>query len=235
MEELGVYDLGEAGGTGPRPTSAPKIRQARKRPVPRPPRSAVPAAAGSLSLLLPGAGQMLLGEVRLALFFVSGMAFLAALIWAIFAGLDRLIPTLEFLGITRHAAAIALAIAFLAAGALHLGGVLQAHRRGCEEAEASVPHPLLAGFASLFVPGWGQMLCGHRFRSALFLGAAWALSAAWTAVSPAGQRILSLADLSLSAAARDGWGPIALVTVSAVVWVVSVYDAIAGARVARRR
>ncbi len=235
MEELDVYELGEAGEARPRPAFAPKIRRARPRPIPSRPRSAVPAAAGSLSLVLPGAGQMLLGEVRLGLFFVSGTAFLAALIWAIVAELDRLIPTLEFLGVTRHAAAIALASAFVAAGALHLGGVVQAHRRGCEVADASVSHPLLAGLASLLVPGWGQMLGGHRFRSALFLGATWALSAAWIAVSPPGQRILSLADLALPAAARDGWGPIALVTASAVLWVVAIYDAIAGARVARGR
>jgi hypothetical protein len=235
MEEPDIYELDEAGDGRPRPAFAPKIKRARPRPFPSRPRSAVPAAAGSLSLLLPGAGQMLLGEVRLGLFFVSGAAFLAALTWAIFTDLDRLIPTLEVLGVSRHAVAIALATAFVAAVALHLGGVVQAHRRGCEAADASASHPLLSGLASLLVPGWGQLLGGHRRKSALFLGATWALAAAWIAVSPPGQRILSLADLALPAAVRDGWGPIALVSVSAVLWVVAVHDAIAGARVARGR
>ena len=188
-----------------------------------------------MSLWLPGSGQLLLGEGRLGLFFFSATACLASLIWAIVASYDRLIPTLELLGAPRQAAAIALGIAFLGAGTLHLCCVVEAHRRGCDAAEASVPHPLLAGLASLMVPGWGQLLGGHRGRSALFLSCGWALAAAWITVSPPGQRLLSLSGLSLPAAVRDGWGPIALVTLSAVLWVVAVYDAIAGARVARGR
>ncbi len=232
MDEVDIYDLGNAGGTRPRLVLTPRFKRAHPRPAPNRPRSALPATAGSLSLFLPGSGQLLLGEIRLGVFFLSLVAFLVALTWAVVAGLDRLVPTLDLLGVPRQAVVAALAIAFLAGAALHLAGVVDAHQRACVAADATSAPPILAGLASLLVPGWGQLLRGRRRRSALFLGGAWTLGAAWIVVSPLGQRVLSSADVALPASLRDGWGPVALVTLSAVLWVVAVYDALTG--VARR-
>ncbi len=228
-----VYDLGEVGRSRPRPRLAPRIRSASPRPVRRTERTLGPAVAGSLSLFFPGAGQIVAGDPRLGLGLATGLAFLASLVWAILASLVRLVPTLELLGAPPQAAAAVLAIAVLAAASLHLGGVLHAYRLARGGETATVPHPVLAALASLLVPGWGQILSGHLKRGAIFLASAWALAAVWIAVSPPAQWILALARVELPAALREGWGPVALVSVSAVVWFLAVYDAAAGARAAR--
>jgi hypothetical protein len=235
MDDLEVYDLGEADGKRLRRVLAPKIRRARARHLPPSRRSPVPAVAGSLSLLLPGSGQLLVGPLRLGILLLSAAAFFAAFVWAILATFDRLIPTLDLLGVPPQVAVIALGVALLSVGALHTVGVVEAHRVGTNSAEASVPHPALTGIASLLVPGWGQMLGGHRGRAATLLGAVWALSLAWVAVSPPGQRILSLAGAALPSWARDGFGPLVLVSLTAVTWVLAVYDAVAGAHTERGR
>jgi len=244
QDEL-VYDLGEL-EVEPRQSRAefhPSIeglhsrttRSRSRSTAGRPgPRSIGPALASSLSIFLPGSGQLLAGEAQWGLFFLTATAFLATLIWAISATLDRLFSTFDLLGFPPKVLVCGLASFYVAASALHVSSVLQAHGLGYPVSERRGPHAILAGLASLLVPGWGQVLNGHRRRSALFLVSLWVLGAAWITVSPVGSHTLSYVDLRVPSGALEGWGPSTLVTLTAVVWVVAVYDAAAGATARRR-
>ena len=236
VDDVEVYDLGEGEPLGPRAVFAPKVRKARRRAVPAvPPPSSLPAAAASLSLIAPGAGHLLVGEPTLAIFFSSAFAFVAALAWAVVTGIDRLVPTLDLLGVHPAAVTATLAGLLASACALHASGVLHAYRLTSESRRPSHAHPVLAGLASAAFPGWGQVVGGRRVRAGLFFVAVWLLAGAWLAVSPWAERVLVSIGTRLPAMLRDGPGPIALVTLTAVTWVVAVYDAVASAREPRRR
>lgn len=234
--DVEVYDLGEVGAKKPRMECAPKISPGRGRLfVSAPPVSALPAVAASMSLLAPGSGHLVSGEPTAALFFASCLGCVASLGWAIVSGIDRIVPTLRLLDVPPRAAVAAL-VALLASGcALHVGGVIHAHRLACRSRLCSAPHPIVAGLASAAIPGWGQAVSGHRVRAALFLVALWLLAGAWLAASPLAERVFATTGYSLPVAFREGVGPIALVALSGITWAVAVYDAVAGARAARRR
>jgi hypothetical protein len=119
--------------------------------------------------------------------------------------------------------------------ALHLGAVLHAHTLAAGGDPRTPSHPIVAGLASLLIPGWGQLLAGHRRRTLLFLGGVWLLSLAWLLVTPAGTRLLARLGFALPAALRDGWGPIVMLSSPLVLWVIAVYDAAAGSAAERRR
>ena len=197
------------------------------------------AASGSLTGVLIAAGIVALtGSAKdffLLGIWVAFAGFLATFTWAITTTFDRLVFTFDILGLSPRLLLFILAILYVAAAALHLSGVLHAHALGYSASERRGPHPMLAGIASLLVPGWGQVLNSHRRRSALFLGSLWVLGAAWIAVSPLGSWTLSRAGLRVPASLLDGWGPSTLVTLTAVLWVVAVYDAAAGAAARRGR
>ena len=233
-----IYDLGEvdrgsskAVFSGPMGVkAAPPIRRSSRGDVPGP----GPALAGSLSMFVPGLGQMIAGEIAWGLFYLTGIGFCAAMLWAMLGSLDRIAPTLRLLGVPAEVLAVAIASLVLAVVMLHLAGVLHALELASGYGSA-VPHPLVAGIASLIVPGWGQLLAGHRRRATLFLGSIWILSAAWLLVTPAGARLIGRLGLALPAALKDGWGPVVLMSAPLVVWVIAVYDGAAGAATERNR
>jgi hypothetical protein len=233
-----VYDLGEVEIDKPRAVFGriPEVpRHAAHRRGARPDATGVgPALAGSLSIFVPGLGQMLSGEIGWGLFYLSGMGFCAAALWAMLATLDRLVPTLRLLNVAPEYLVLAVGTLAALAMALHLGAVLHAQRLA-EGGDSRPPHPIVAGFASLLIPGWGQLLAGHRRRAGLFLGGVWVLSVAWLLVTPVGMRILAGLSLALPAAFRDGWGPIAMLSAPVVLWVIAVYDGAAGAASERNR
>ncbi len=234
-----IYDLGEVehdrpraifGGTPVAPRPAP-IRQE----IQPEPNGAGAALAGSLSMFLPGLGQLITGEIAWGLFYLSGMGFCAASVWALLATLDRLVPTLGLLDVPLEILVVAFSSLALLAIGLHLAAVVQAHARAAWARDHATPHPIVAGLASLLIPGWGQLLAGHRRRAALFLGGVWLLSVAWLLVTPAGMRVLSRLSLALPASLRDGWGPVVLLSAPIVLWAIAVYDAAAGALTERSR
>ena len=118
--------------------------------------------------------------------------------------------------------------------ALHLSAVVHAQAKAAGWDPRFAAHPIVAGLASLFVPGWGQVLAGHRYRAIVFLGGVWILASAWLVVTPGGMRVLSHMGLTLPASVRDGWGPAAMLSAPVVLWVIAVYDAAAGAAAERR-
>ncbi len=223
-----VYDLGEihleeresGKQTGPA-RDAPAFPRA-----PRPRASGPgPGLTGTLSLFLPGAGQIVAGETVWGLFFLSCGGFVAALAWALVETLERLLATLDLLGVPR-VSLIAAFFGLAAAGCvLHIGAASQAHALRDTGDRGRAPHPALTGIASALVPGWGQILSGHRVRGAIFLFADWALGLCWLAVIPRVSAVLDACGFPVPAAVRDGWGPVVLVALPFAVWAVGIYDA----------
>jgi hypothetical protein len=238
-----VYDLGEM-GEGPK--AAPSRRQAApgaptvvRRVPPRAParRGAVPRRFpifGSLSVIVPGAGQFALGDPTAGLFFLTSMAFLASLGWALIGTLERIAETLMVLGYPRQAGVWALGLLYIVGAVVHLGSVWQA--AGCDRVpgERPSPPPVLAGAASMLVPGWGQLLNGNRLRAVLFLGALWVIGAAWLVTSAPVVSMLDSVGLVPGPELKVFGAPMVRWTLPAVVWAVAVYDAFASATSRRR-
>lgn len=192
------------------------------------------ALAGSLSMFAPGLGQIVAGEAGWGIFYLAGVGCCASLLWAAAATLDRLVPTLALLGVPVQALTVTLISAVLALVVLHLSAVVHAFQTE-EGWESTVPHPIVTGLASFFVPGWGQILAGHRRRAVAFLASLWAVGLAWLLVTPTAGRAIARLGLALPAGLREGWGPIALLAAPVVIWTIAVYDGIAGAVVERAR
>jgi hypothetical protein len=234
-----VYDLGEVELDKPKPlfgaTSAvPRPASVRRGFQPEP-EGVGPALAGSLSMFVPGLGQIVEGEIAWGLFYLTGVGFCASSLWALLATLDSLVPMLRLLEIPREVLVIAVTTLTFLAIALHLAAVFHAQARASSGGGSTAPHPIVAGLASLLLPGWGQLLSSHRRRAALFLGSVWLLGVAWLLVTPAGARVLSRLSIALPASLRDGWGPVVLLSAPVVLWVIAVYDAAAGAATERNR
>ncbi len=238
-QDKSVYDLGEVVLEAP---EVPLRRQhaketARRTSIPVPPPSARAstgaAVAASVSLFLPGCGQLLAGDVAVGLFFLTGFGFCSAFLWAIVSTVDRIVPTLSLLGIDAMVLTVATIATAFSGALLHVAGVL--HADGCDLGPRRAAHPVGAAIASMLVPGWGQLRSGHRFRAVIFLGGVWTTLALWALVLPAASPFLAAVGLSVPAWLRDGAGPIVLVTLPVVIWIVAVYDAAAGAVAERRR
>jgi len=179
---------------------------------------------GSLSLFLPGTGQLLSGEWALALFFISSLGFLAAFSWAVVQTMDSLVPTLVLLGHSRAAGVWMLAAAFGLAGLLHLAGiVLTGHTES-----GYGTHVGIAACASAVLPGWGQVLNGQRVKAAFFVAGLWACGLAWLLASPPVQELLARFDLILPQGLSLLASPVTRWTAPAVLWALAIYDAAHG-------
>lgn len=190
--------------------------------------------AGSLSLFVPGLGEMVAGEFAWGFFYLTGIGFCAAMLWATVRTLDRLVATLQVLGVPLPLLVGAMLLLAGSAVLLHLAGVMHAHAIGDGPSGHAAPHPIVTSLASLLVPGWGQLLAGHRRRATMFLGALWLFAAAWLLVTPQATTLLASLHVALPSGVRDGWGPAVLLAGPIVIWALAVYDAAAGA-VAERR
>jgi len=237
--EEAIYDLGEVEFDKPPPAfgESPVVpRPKAVRQETQPDQVGVgPALAGSLSMFVPGLGQMLTGEIGWGLFYLSGIGFCAASLRALVVTLDRLVPMLRLLDVPSELLVVAVSSLALLAIALHLAGILHAQARATWAEDQTAPHPIVAALASLAIPGWGQLLSSHRRRAVLFLGGLWLLSMGWLLVTPAGTLVLSRLSLALPASLRDGWGPVVMLSAPIVLWVIAVYDAAAGAVAERNR
>jgi len=190
-QDVRVYDLGKTSAEsvlGPDPTpTIPELRPPfatvqqpiSPRPVRSPNEGIGPDALRSLSLFLPGVSQIVRGQVSLGLFYLSSLAFLGSLTWAILNTLDRISPTLELLGLSMYVVFWTLVWVYLMLITVHLSGVWTA----TEGARPRARHPALSATASLIVPGWGQILNGDRLRALLFLGGLWIAAGFWIAAS----------------------------------------------------
>jgi len=231
-----VYDLGTLDPTPARPkldadmgpTKTMPLRTAVPQPVVRSRAAFDPA--GTLSLFMPGAGQLARGDIALGLFFLSSLAFMGSLGWALVVTLDRITATLRVLGFPGAPAVWALTSIFVVSGVLHMASVLGANPR----IDTRTPHPVVAGLASAIVPGWGQILNGSYKRACLFVGCLWMIAAIWILATPVVQSSLESLRLFIPPEVMLFCSPAVRFTAPAVIWALSIYDAAATAAAARR-
>jgi hypothetical protein len=241
--DVPVIDLGEVdaprrmrGTQTSAPAKAVRFDASNARRIPslaiyaEPPRSGLLA---SLSLFLPGAGQMLAREMAWGLFFLSSLGFLGALAWSIVVTIDRLMATLDLFELPPQGVLWVLPLLYISAATLHVWGVLHAHGLGSPWRREI--HPFWSALASVLVPGWGQVLNGACGRAAVLLGSLWPLGAGGILISPLGRRTLSIVGLEPPLAARHGIAVGVLLAALVVVWAISVHDAAVLARVRRAR
>lgn len=231
-----VYDVGSLDPTPVRsetdavmhPTKTAPLRTATPRPVVH--RRPAFDPAGTLSLFAPGTGNLVRGEFAVGLFFLSSLAFMASLGWALVVTLDRITATLRVLDFPGAPALWALTGVFVVAGGLHMTSILAAN----PHVEPRAPHPVVAGVASAIVPGWGQILNGSYKRACLFLASLWLIAAIWILASPAVHASLASLRLFIPPEILLFCSPAVRFTAPAVVWALSIYDAAATASAGRR-
>jgi len=237
MNEGTVYDLGEVERAPAQAPSAPHTAPPRPRTSApttwRDAATARPAArgcfdySGSLSLFVPGTGQLFRAEWAHGLFYLTAIGFLLTLGWAVVGTLDRLTETSVLLGHSRGTGLWVLGGIYATAAALHLINVAT---REPDSPSWGAAHPVAAGCASAVVPGWGQVINGRPRRAAIFLGGLWLIGASWLLVSPPAQEIYVALDVHLPRALQLFSSAPVRWTLPAVVWALSIYDAAAGTR-----
>jgi O-antigen/teichoic acid export membrane protein len=197
-----------------------------------------PAAAASLSLWVWGSGQWLNGDRDLALLLVMSQGLIAALhyfvvmTWAPIRKMAHVffIDEWELLLI---AAALDFWLIFL---------MLYNVSQGFRSAERQAGHfrglkmPLVSGLASTLVPGWGQILNG-QLRKGLFFLFVFVVQAyllAFYLLTPLYRIVSDLDPNQLLLREVIRYGKIFL-GASALLWLVSAYDAVLVARYTRTR
>ena len=218
-----IYDLG---AVDPAPAEAfPKPQRRGASATSAPPRRPLDAVADSLSLFVPGSGQLLRAAWSDGLFVLSAAGFLVALAWAVLETLDRLPETLSLLGLPSHGAVYALGAIYVGLAWVHSGNILYSTSRGQGPA-----HPAIAGAASALIPGWGQVFNGQPAKAAAFVGALWAVGLVWLLTSPWVTAVLAAQGVGLRPDLHSLASPAIRWTLPAVLWALSVYDAVATAR-----
>ncbi len=235
---LNIRAFGRAASLPRRREGAPSLSAllAHSRRQPRAAREPGPSGGLSgvtetLSLFLPGTGQLVLGRGTLGLFFLSMMGFCGTLCWAILTTLDRLGATLPLLGLRITAAFWFIGVVYVMAATVHLSSVLTA--APCPVSERRNFHPAVSGVASLIVPGWGQVLNGDRVRAGLLLAGVWAVAAIWVVSSSTTLELLNLHLPVVTALEEALRRPhvrlMARWTAPIVLWCIAVYDAASSA------
>lgn len=242
-EEAAIYDLGEVGLDEKPPRRSPA--QARNRSSQRrrvtPAETALAAGHGrirealsvSFALFVPGAGQILKGDLRLGMFYLSAMGLFGALGWAILETLDRLGATFRLFGLPAGIGPWALGAIFTLATVTYVANVCGAVQSRITVDQRSSPSPLITGIASALIPGWGQALAGHRLSAAMFLSGCCLVGASWILVSPFVQSVLDSQGLYLPGALKLLGSPLSRWTLPAILWPLAVYDAVFRARLRR--
>ena len=130
--------------------------------------------ADTLTLVLPGTGHMLRGRWAAGFALAGWVGMLSTCIWAIHGSLTRLDATLPFLGYPREAGVWVLGALMAGLALIHVCALAR-HSGGATVA----PHPVVSGVASGLIPGWGQLLNGHRLKAATFVAGLWVVAASW--------------------------------------------------------
>jgi hypothetical protein len=197
-----------------------------------------PGLAGSLSLFLPGLGQVARGEITLGLFFLSSTGFFAAIAWALIDTFDRITALFGLLGLPIGSLLWWFASSYVVVSVLHLSSVLAAAAPYSSRRRAH--HPVVSGAASVIVPGWGQLLNGDRARAGLFLGGVWVTAALWILGSNRATGFLNglvpIVPVWEATLRQPFVAWTAEVTLPILIWSLAIYDAAASAafrRVAR--
>jgi TM2 domain-containing membrane protein YozV len=196
-----------------------------------------PAAAGTLSLFVWGLGQLYNGDVRLAMLFLLGELLVGAFHYLLIMTWDRLRTFAHLFFISEwemllYASSIDFCLIFFM-----IYNVWQAYR----EAEArggcfsGLHSPLVAGAASLLIPGWGQMLNGQVGKAVVFLFSflLQIYLLALYLMSPF-YRLVADLDPEKLVLKKAIWVGMAALFATALSWLLSIYDAVLVARYTRR-
>ncbi len=178
----------------------------------------------SLSLFLPGMGQMVRGRPDLGFLFLVSGALLGSLTWAAWTTRAGLAQTLPLLGLSRAWGLRTLLILYGLAAVLHITAVVGGITR---RSGGRLQVGFLA-ITSALVPGWGQALAGRAWRAGLCLGGLWVVGFAWLMSSPPLQMAMAEQNLILPAGMEFITSPLVLYTGPAVLWAVAMSDAFHG-------
>lgn len=189
--------------------------------------------SGSLSLWIPGTGQIAMGETQLGILYLSVLGFAGALGWALFDSLDRLVDTFRLFDYPGAAAFWLLALVYFTGSIAYLSNVLSATAHA-DGHRANTASPVLCGIASGILPGWGQVLNGDRMRAILFLTSVLALVAIGVTLTPRAFELLDGFGLYLPYWKQLHAAPTLRWTVPILIWALAVYDAVQSA-VGKRR
>jgi hypothetical protein len=201
-------------------------------------RSARPAAAATMSMWIWGTGQLLNGDHDLAVLLmlwqvqIAALHYLVCMTWGSLRRLAHLFFVSEW---EMLLACAALDFWFIF---LWLFNVSQAYRSA--ERRRGVFTGLkrwwLSGAASVVVPGWGQILNGQRLKGLFFLFAfltqGWLL--AFYFMTPL-YRVVSDLDPNQSLLRMVIQGGQITLGATALLWLLSIYDAVLVARLTRTR
>src|SRR5262245_49050645 len=250
ITEDDILKPGDKGRKGPRavkPSKAPERpveieETVAERPVTgtgaRRRRGKSPAAASTLSLFVCGLGQLYNGDGRLSALFFLSEAFIVAFHYFMFMTWSRVRTFAHLFFVNEwemmlYASSIDFCVIFFV-----IYNVAQAYR-GAEARGGrfeGLHQPFVSGLASMCVPGWGQLLNGQLGKAVLFLFA-FLLQAYLIALSLMSPLFRILVDIErqrliLDKAIKVG---MSILFVTALSWLLSVYDAFVVARYTRRR
>ena len=176
---------------------------------------------------MPGFGHLVRREFRTGLFFLTMTGMVLTVGWALLGMIAPLTLTLTGIGYSRALIVWMLAVLYGVAAALHVASVWSAAVD--DEPRLGRGHPMIASCASMIVPGWGQLINGHRVRGALLLAGLWFLGAAWVLASPAFSGILDSLGLFVPGGPATLASPVVRWSITSVIWALGIYDAAVGA------
>jgi len=243
-------DKGKGKGGGPRAVSSAKAAKAAERAaeleetVAERPVAGTrgrgrksPAAASTLSLFVCGLGQLYNGDGRLAALFFLSEVFILAFHYFLYMSWERVKGFAHLFFVSEwemmlYASSIDFCVIFFA-----IYNVAQAYR-GAEARSGrfdGMHQPLVSGLASLCVPGWGQLLNGQLGKAVFFLFSFLLQAYLITLylMSPLFRILVDIEPqrLFLDKAIKVGMG---ILFVTALSWLLSIYDAFVVARYTRR-
>jgi hypothetical protein len=242
-------DKGKGKGGGPRAVPATKAAKAAERQAEteetvaeRPAASRGrgrrnPAAASTLSLFICGLGQLYNGDGTLAALFFLSEVLILAFHYFLYMTWDRIRTFAHLFFVSEwelmlYASSIDFCVIFFL-----IYNVAQAYR-GAEGRGGrfdGLHRPFVSGFASLCVPGWGQLLNGQLGKAVFFLFSFLLQGYLMTLylMSPLFRILVAIEPqrLILDKAIKIGMG---ILFVTALSWVLSAYDAFVVARYTRR-
>ena len=241
-------DKGKGKGGGPRAVPASKSARAAERQevgetVAERPAAArgrgrrSPAAASTLSLFVCGLGQLYNGDGRLAALFFLSEVLILTFHYFLYMTWDRIRTFAHLFFVSEwelmlYASSIDFCVIFFL-----IYNVAQAYR-GAESRGGrfdGLHQPFVSGLASLCVPGWGQLLNGQLGKAVFFLFSFLLQGYLMTLylMSPLFRILVDIEPqkLILDKAIKVGMG---ILFVTALSWLLGIYDAFVVARYTRR-
>jgi len=185
-------------------------------------------SASTLSLFICGGGQLYNQQGKLGVLMLLTQIFAAAANWAIIQLWPSLVEMAGLFGVTEWRLVQGIAAADFLVIVLMAANVYQAYRQAEGESGgyAGNDNPLLAGLASLVVPGWGQLANAQPGKAVVFFFSL--LSGVYVAVlmklSPF-MRVLESVDATGALTSKVETAAVAILGAALVMWILAVYDA----------